>query len=90
MALTPKERDELDNAHAQANGAQYVLMALLIGLSRREGYSVVIEEAFELAAQTCISGAGKPEFAEIATRTLQVVDDMRKTVIPHKPPHGVV
>lgn len=82
--MTNEELEEYArNAHAQAAGAQHVLLALMTALLRHGTDRAIIKEAFDHAADTFVAASYSDNvFARrIAPDVLQVVDDMRKSVI---------
>lgn len=80
--MSDEDRDLIENAWAQASAAQAVLLGLLIALKRRD-QTEVIEEAFHIAGETFVQASLLPmqSVSRPATRALQVVDHMRKTVV---------
>jgi hypothetical protein len=71
-----------EEAHAQANATQTMLMALLHLLRGKLLADELLSETFDLAAETHVvtSYEENKMLAAQATRTLQVIEDMRQSL----------
>jgi hypothetical protein len=78
---------DIENALAQARGAQSVLLGLLIAL-QGSGQSVIVKKAFDIAGDTftAASMSADKAMSRQASAALQVIDHMRQTVIRNETP----
>ena len=81
--MTEREREILANAWAQATGAQQILQALLIMLKKTGTSREFLEQVFDLAVQPSeVMAMSEDQTARaIATRTVQIVDHFRSSVL---------
>lgn len=86
--MTDPEREILENAWAQATGAQAILQALLIMMDKTGTSREFLEKVFDLAAQPSEILAMKQDrmVSAHAVRTLQVVDHFRMSVLGKSDP----
>lgn len=70
-------------AHAQASAAQGALLALIHTLRGNVLSDKILSDAFELAAETYVTGSYSADkaMAAHATRVLQAIEHMRRTTI---------
>ena len=76
---------EISEVNSEAMATQALLVGLMLALKAEKVSPQTLETAFEFAAMSATAHAMTKEGRE-SVRTLQIIDDLKEIVLPHKHP----
>ncbi len=82
-AALRSHKEQITDAHAQYSALEAIVVGLMLALQKHGTPPEVFEEAFDYAADVHIANANRHPGATQTTKSLQIVEDLRKAIIPH-------
>jgi hypothetical protein len=86
VAALRAHKEQIVDAHAQYSALEAVVIGFMLAFQKRGMGAEFFKEVFDYAADIHIANADRNPGATQTTRSLQVVDDLREAVIPHRRP----